>query len=93
MVARAARRGTSLFEILVVLTLLVILTSMSMLSRRRPAPPKEPLAQLLGGLRREAVRRGVRKTASIVTDSDAVMVTALPDGRVILLDLQTRADQ
>ena len=81
------RRGVTLFELLVVLTLLAVVASLSTLPGRRHLTPQQPFEQSLARLRREAVSRGVARTERLLGDSKAALVTALPDGRLIVADL------
>lgn len=81
------RRAVTLIELLVALTIMSVLFAVTAFTldahrrsdRSRPATIRERLVSL----RRTAIASGVPQTVSLQTGSAVVVVTALPDGRVL----------
>lgn len=85
--ARRNRSGMTLFEVLIALVILAILAGQSAYTMRLTPNVSLTFEESVAALRREAVTRGHPRTATIAMDSTVAMVTALPDGRIVRLDI------
>lgn len=75
-----SRRGVTLVELIVALVILAVALTVVPVSLRAPeAPASDPVAEL----RREAVRSGQARTRAVRVADSTVVVTALPDGRIV----------
>lgn len=78
------RAGVTLVELLVVIGILALTTTLSSVALRRIEAPREPDAgDAARALRREALLAGRPVTGVVQRDGHAYVVTALADGRVI----------
>jgi len=78
------RAGTTLVELLVVLAILAVTSSLASVAFRRVSSARDASAgdQVLA-LRREAIAAGHTITRLVRRDSTSYVVTALADGRVL----------
>lgn len=85
---RAARRGVTLVELLVVIVLLGIIAGVSVLGFARASTParddkRDRVLGPLAAARRNALRMGRPVTITIDDSSAVLSATALPDGSVV----------
>lgn len=80
------RPGVTLIELIVTVAILGVVLGITTLSlageKRRRTPVPSPSAKILA-LRSAAVRSGVAQTAVLNDSNGAILITALPDGRVM----------
>jgi prepilin-type N-terminal cleavage/methylation domain-containing protein len=80
------RRGVTLIELLVtiaILSVVLTITTLSLAGEKRPAETTLPISARIHALRSKAVESG-RPQTMVLSDTDGtVLVTALPDGRVV----------
>ena len=74
------RRGVTLVELIVAVAILAIALAVVPVSLRAPEPPA---ANPLTELRREAIRSGQSRTRAVRVADSTIVVTALPDGRLV----------
>lgn len=81
----ARRRGITLLELIVVLALLGLSASVVGLGFRQPPAPAGSSAAVgsVARLRHAALETGRVVTDTVGVDGQALVVTALPDGRVV----------
>lgn len=80
------RRGVTLIELLVtiaILSVILAITTLSLAGEKRPAATASPLSVQVRTLRSSAIASGAAKTAALSDTEGVVLVTALPDGRVV----------
>jgi len=77
------RPGLTLLELLVTVTLLGLLSAMATLALPKPSTAATSPATKIAALRSEAAHARAPRTATLVVDSAAFDVTALPDGSLL----------
>jgi len=80
------RRGVTLIELLVTIAILsVVLTiaTLSLAGEKHPAGTVLPVSARMHALRSKAIESGRPQTAGLSDTGGVVLVTALPDGRVV----------
>jgi prepilin-type N-terminal cleavage/methylation domain-containing protein len=80
------RRGVTLIELIVaiaVLSIMLAVTTLSFANRNRPTVAPLTVSAQVSALRSNAVFSGVPRTSTLRGSTGAILVTALPDGRVV----------
>ena len=80
------RRGVTLVELLVaiaVLSVVLTITTLSLAGQKRSDTDPVSIAVQLRGLRTAAITSGIARTSILKDSTNTILVTALPDGRVI----------
>ena len=81
-----SRRGVTLIELLVtiaILSVLLTITTLSLAGEKRPAGTVLPVPARIHALRSKAIESGKPQTTVLSDTGGSVLVTALPDGRVV----------
>lgn len=85
-IALNQRRGVTLIELIVtiaVLSVVLAITTLSLAGEKRPTVAITSVSAQVRALRSGAVASGVPQTATVSASASAILVTALPDGRVV----------
>lgn len=84
--AHRQRYGVTLMELMVTIVILGVvlgITTLSLAGERTPTGTVLSIASRVRALRSKAITSGVSQTAVLSDTMGALLVTALPDGRVI----------
>jgi prepilin-type N-terminal cleavage/methylation domain-containing protein len=76
------RAGVTLVELLVVLAILAVTSSLASVALRRADTERQPVDDVLA-LRREAIAEGHAITRVVRLDTTSYVLTVLADGRVV----------
>jgi prepilin-type N-terminal cleavage/methylation domain-containing protein len=80
----SARRGVTLVELIAVMAILALTTTLSSVALRRLDAPRTPdTDEALRALRRQALAAGRPVTSIVRREGTAHLVTVLADGRII----------
>jgi prepilin-type N-terminal cleavage/methylation domain-containing protein len=83
---RKNRRGVTLIELLVTISILSVvlaITTLSLAGEKHPAGTVLPVSARIYALRSKAIESGRPQTTELSDTGVVVLVTALPDGRVV----------
>jgi prepilin-type N-terminal cleavage/methylation domain-containing protein len=81
-----SRRGVTLIELLVtiaILSVVLTITTLSLAGEKRPTGTVLPVSARIRALRSKAIEAGKRQTTMLSDTGGTVLITALPDGRVV----------
>jgi Tfp pilus assembly protein FimT len=86
---RAATAGVSLIEVMVIIVILGVLTTVVALSSgigRSAEDIADPVAAVITSTRRQALATGAPVTVRVEAAGRSVSITAMPDGRLVGVD-------